>query len=619
MGADAVEYATGFWDKLGRIEQAYAEALIGLCDSRTAKLHRIFSDISTEHVGVCNTAWTAMVADVREVGNSRLAVSQALKSEVAAPLAEFSKTQIPVQTKRAVMVKRVIGDLRSERTKLGFSLLRYRKIRKETVEQRVSQGNQNTPAAAGGLATQEALLSKEAEVYKAAVNVYASTHRQTFTTALPGLCKEVNTFEVQRVNKLKVSIECAMVLMAPNTSVAPFAKTREASELVTDEACLQSLQNKCNEPSPPEFSEAVEEKVAADAAAAHAAGGGEQGSSGVASAPGTPAKDSDGKGKSSSAGGAGSGGSFFSSLFKPSPAAEKSAQKKAAAAAASAAAAVDGGSSNDGDVTATNQSEPPSETAVQSIAAAFTAAAGAAAASVPTVETPTKGGGFFSSVGTFFKEITKEPESRAFTVDFSEELQDRTGTPPMGGWPPRSQEMEAATVSSPLADNTPATFAPVDPAPHAPGAAAATKAAADAEAAEKATADAKVAADAQAAADAKLAEEKAAAEKAAAEAKEANEKAAAEQAAAEAKAAEEKAAAEKAAAEAKEANEKAAAEQAAADAKAAEEKAAAEKAAADQAASDAKAAEDTAAKEMEERETAAAPPAEEDDEEEETF
>jgi len=50
LGADSVEFATTFFDKLASIERSYSEALTSLCDSRYAKLTRLFGNSTTEHI-----------------------------------------------------------------------------------------------------------------------------------------------------------------------------------------------------------------------------------------------------------------------------------------------------------------------------------------------------------------------------------------------------------------------------------------------------------------------------------------------------------------------------------------------------------------------------------------
>jgi hypothetical protein len=41
---------SSFWEKMSKIEQNYADAVTSLCDSRTAKLTKLFDSEPTEHV-----------------------------------------------------------------------------------------------------------------------------------------------------------------------------------------------------------------------------------------------------------------------------------------------------------------------------------------------------------------------------------------------------------------------------------------------------------------------------------------------------------------------------------------------------------------------------------------
>ena len=553
-----------------------------------------------------DAAWTCIVNDIREVGDAHMEVGKAIKTDVAAPLATFAKEQSPVQAKRAQMVKRVLGDIKSERTKLGYCLIKYRKVVRETRDTKAANsGEAGKPVTVGAVEAAEMNQSKEVEVYKAALNIYTSTHKQTFETALPGLLNEVAAFELGRVKAVKESLERAMVLMAPNTSVNPFLRAREASALVQDN-CVGSVYTKSNEiPPAPAFEDpetmtfgsppgsAPDAGAAATAAAAGAAGGA-AGGVGSGAAAGAAAEAGGGAAAAAAAAAAAtaspalapstpSSGGFFGSLFKRDMTKAKAEQA------------------------ASGSSKPTS-----AISAAFVAAVGALPeADVPAVakimkeevvtqvENTTGKGGLFSSIGNFFKEAVARPETPdAFSFDPGDPTDSpahlRPGTPPMGGFPPRDISLEAARQEEEEGEGVAGARADDEAAAKAARAAAGAKAA-EKVAAAQAAADAKTAA-AQAAADA-LAAEKAAAARAAADAQAVAEEAAAAQAAAEAKAAAEEAAAAQAA-----------------DAQAAEETAAA------QAATDAQAAEEEVAKRAAEETAAAeATPAGGDDSEDETF
>lgn len=74
-GSDAVEFAASFWEKLARIEQTYAESVVALCDSRTAKLTRMFGNQSTEHNVTMETAWNTYTEELKAQAAVKLEVA----------------------------------------------------------------------------------------------------------------------------------------------------------------------------------------------------------------------------------------------------------------------------------------------------------------------------------------------------------------------------------------------------------------------------------------------------------------------------------------------------------------------------------------------------------------
>jgi hypothetical protein len=49
-GSDTCDFVATFFEKLCKIELTYAKAIDELCSSRTAKLARVFSTSTTEHI-----------------------------------------------------------------------------------------------------------------------------------------------------------------------------------------------------------------------------------------------------------------------------------------------------------------------------------------------------------------------------------------------------------------------------------------------------------------------------------------------------------------------------------------------------------------------------------------
>lgn len=70
-GVDAVDYNVTFWEKFLKLERSYAKGLEELCESRTAKLARMFQTTSVEHVKELDDAWVSCISQLKGLAKTR--------------------------------------------------------------------------------------------------------------------------------------------------------------------------------------------------------------------------------------------------------------------------------------------------------------------------------------------------------------------------------------------------------------------------------------------------------------------------------------------------------------------------------------------------------------------
>eukprot|EP00038_Savillea_parva_P018841 m.25620 g.25620 ORF g.25620 m.25620 type:complete len:481 (+) comp4253_c0_seq1:19-1461(+) len=236
-GGDAVEFVVSFWEKMSKIEQSYADAITSLCDSRTAKLTKLFDSEPTEHVPEVLTAWDSCMSDFKKLAALRSEVAKKHK-ETASTLNEFATKKIPEQKQAASMSRRVVADLKSERVKAGYALLKYRKVCKDAHDQllihKASEGyveGDESPA----MMAAELERARESAVYKTVLDNHAKTHDQTFHTVLPGLLENIKSTEVERVHAIKDSIQAGIMAATEAAGAVVFDATNKSlSELAPE-------------------------------------------------------------------------------------------------------------------------------------------------------------------------------------------------------------------------------------------------------------------------------------------------------------------------------------------------------------------------------------------------
>ena len=242
----------------------------------------------------------------------------------------------------------VVQDLKAERTKLGYGLLRYRKLCKDAYNIKLQQeaDPEFDPSADNPeLLQAEAQKTKQSEIYKATLGQYEKAHTQTFDMAIPGLLSDMQDREELRVQTFKESITTALIAISERAGSVRFSKTMDGLAGVTPEQ-VHTCKMSSTPPNPPIFTEPTIEQmygedvptavapsvaaVAKDSAAATAA----------AAEAGTPAVETHPKKDEKN---------FFSSWFtkKPAPSAKTVAtpppnmySESSTSAAALAAAAV---------------------------------------------------------------------------------------------------------------------------------------------------------------------------------------------------------------------------------------------------------------------------------------
>lgn len=258
-GSDALSFVLGFWEKYAKIELTYSKSLEELCGSRTAKLQRMFGNVSIEHVVELDALWKVAIDDIRAMADQHRVISENLHTNACTPLNDVVTNQIPNQTAAISIAKKVIQQLKSDTASLQAAEKKYQKVCREytvdandvnpslfTSQKATSDESEGSVKSDDALlnldASQQVLLKalatnkeSEAALYKTAIEGFNDAHVTAFTQTLPKLLKSVHEAELQRVNTIKKSIQVFTELIEIENEKMKFTKTRTELERVTDD------------------------------------------------------------------------------------------------------------------------------------------------------------------------------------------------------------------------------------------------------------------------------------------------------------------------------------------------------------------------------------------------
>eukprot|EP00051_Salpingoeca_urceolata_P024396 m.428135 g.428135 ORF g.428135 m.428135 type:complete len:464 (-) comp20231_c1_seq11:1338-2729(-) len=134
LAADATYFVHAFFEKFVRLEQAHSRALTELCESRTAKLARVFTTESTEVVPELQLAWSVFVEELRASAERRRAAAAAVKNGVVDGLATFLKTKYQQQQTFATEGRRLLKEMKTEYARFASAQQHYAQVSKENAE-----------------------------------------------------------------------------------------------------------------------------------------------------------------------------------------------------------------------------------------------------------------------------------------------------------------------------------------------------------------------------------------------------------------------------------------------------------------------------------------------------
>eukprot|EP00730_Choanoeca_flexa_P005595 TRINITY_DN11982_c0_g5_i1.p1 TRINITY_DN11982_c0_g5~~TRINITY_DN11982_c0_g5_i1.p1 ORF type:complete len:507 (+),score=121.66 TRINITY_DN11982_c0_g5_i1:104-1624(+) len=187
-GQTSMEFQFSFWEKLYKLQTSYAKSIDDLCNSRAAKLQKLFSPHSCEPNESFQTSWETTVAQLKTHAEHIRTAAQVIHDDACGPLFRYGHKQAPIQNNTVAMGRRILRDLKTADAKLVTDHRRY-------------QGSLQAAEKATGPHYERAVaaVAKDEAAYKQSQANYEQLHRQSFQTALPGVLKDMDEQEVNRV------------------------------------------------------------------------------------------------------------------------------------------------------------------------------------------------------------------------------------------------------------------------------------------------------------------------------------------------------------------------------------------------------------------------------------
>eukprot|EP00045_Choanoeca_perplexa_P008928 m.84140 g.84140 ORF g.84140 m.84140 type:complete len:511 (+) comp14679_c0_seq3:90-1622(+) len=201
-GHTSMEFQFSFWEKLYKLQTSYAKNLDDLCNSRAAKLHKLFSTQTCEPNEPLDAAWSSMMVQIQAHAEQLRKSAKVIHDDVCGPLFRYTHHKAPTQLENVNMGRRVLRDLKVAESKLTADKRRY----------------ENSVAAlrkvnANHLERAQAAVVRDEAAYKQSLANYEQLHRQSFDTALPNVLQGIDEHEVARVETCKSSTLTALQLL----------------------------------------------------------------------------------------------------------------------------------------------------------------------------------------------------------------------------------------------------------------------------------------------------------------------------------------------------------------------------------------------------------------------
>lgn len=231
----------GFWQRLVKLQLAYAKGVEDLCKGKQAAIERLFKTRARgdrEHVSSLRELWSKVVSEVEMMSSTQRKIGVHISQQIVQPIDSFVNRKLNKQVSLIGSGQNMLQTLKADLVAMSGERERYSRlmkaeaaknaaVTKKVVSQEVRQeGNSSIKAAhsekdeiesndendvdqshqpsskVDKAASNVSTLSPLEEQHKKKVEQVAEQQNRLFSVVLPGILEEVNMIERERIEML---------------------------------------------------------------------------------------------------------------------------------------------------------------------------------------------------------------------------------------------------------------------------------------------------------------------------------------------------------------------------------------------------------------------------------